>query len=63
MIELENELKRFPRAKNDDIIDAEQMVYDLYELQPNSTTTFDMNIERDKNGVPMQQDFYSEKRL
>jgi predicted phage terminase large subunit-like protein len=63
MLELENELKRFPRGKHDDMIDAEQMLYSLYELQPNSTNTYDMNFERDKNGVPIQQEFYPEKRL
>ena len=36
MLELENELKRFPRGKHDDIIDAQQMLYDLYRLQPNT---------------------------
>lgn len=36
MVELEAELKRFPKWRHDDIIDAEQMLYDLYTLQPNS---------------------------
>lgn len=36
MDELELELKRFPKGKHDDIIDTEQMLYDLYQLQPNS---------------------------
>ncbi len=34
--ELELELKRFPRGKHDDIIDSEQMLYSMYELQPNN---------------------------
>lgn len=50
MDELELELKRFPRGKHDDIIDAEQMLYDLYELQPNT-----INI---KNEFKMDRDQY-----
>lgn len=49
MDELENQLKRFPRGKHDDIIDALQMAYDLYQLQPNSNKFTDqINIERDQ---------------
>lgn len=36
MYELEQQLKKFPRGKHDDIIDAEQMLYSMYELQPNT---------------------------
>lgn len=36
MDELELELKRFPRGKHDDIIDSLQMLYSMYELQPNT---------------------------
>lgn len=46
MIELEEELKAFPRGKHDDMIDAEQMLYDLYTIQPNSWWYTD-NIEMD----------------
>jgi hypothetical protein len=35
MIELEAELKRFPRGRHDDIMDAEQMLYSMYEIMPN----------------------------
>lgn len=35
MVELEAELKRFPRGRHDDIIDAEQMLYSMYEIMPN----------------------------
>jgi phage terminase large subunit-like protein len=49
MDELELELKRFPRGKHDDIIDAEQMLYDLYQLQPNSISRLDeFKMERDQ---------------
>ena len=48
MYELEAELKRFPRGKHDDIIDAEQMLYDLYQLQPNSVRNVDIRMEWDK---------------
>ena len=36
MTELESQLLKFPRWKHDDIIDAEQMLYNMYELQPNT---------------------------
>lgn len=59
MKELENEQKRFPRGKHDDIIDALQMLYHLYELQPNSISSSDMEvkIEWDYMGRPMVVDF------
>ena len=44
MESLEKQLKEFPRGKHDDIIDALQMVYDLYTLQPNTETTPKVNI-------------------
>ena len=54
MDELELELKRFPRGKHDDIIDAEQMLYDLYQIQPNSTTrTQEFKMEWDNYGRPI----------
>lgn len=42
---LEKQLKEFPRGKHDDIIDALQMVYDLYTLQPNNEATPKAKIE------------------
>lgn len=36
MDELEMQLKRFPRGRNDDIMDAEQMLYSMYEITPNN---------------------------
>lgn len=54
MEELENELKRFPRGKNDDIIDAQQMLYDLYTLQPNTISSQrDFVMDRDKTWRPI----------
>jgi phage terminase large subunit-like protein len=48
---LENELKKFPRGKNDDVIDALQMLYDMYTLQPNTPKqNTDLKIERDQYG-------------
>jgi predicted phage terminase large subunit-like protein len=44
MVELEHELKRFPRWKNDDIADTLQMLYSMYELHPN-TKPFEGNLE------------------
>ena len=52
MDELEAELKRFPRGKHDDIIDAEQMLYDLYTLQPNSVQQQVINLQHDERGQP-----------
>ena len=36
MYELELQLKKFPRGKHDDIIDALQMLYSFYNVQPNT---------------------------
>lgn len=36
MDNLEFELKRFPRGRHDDIIDAMQMLYTMYEAMPNA---------------------------
>lgn len=50
MDDLEDQLKKFPRAKHDDIIDALQMQYYLYTLQPNTGAKKpEMKIQRDKN--------------
>lgn len=58
MIELEEELKAFPRGKNDDIIDAEQMLYDLYTIQPNSWWyNTNIDIQRDEYGRPIVDTF------
>ena len=48
MQELETELKRFPRGKHDDIIDALQMLYDLYKTMPNSTIAQIPQIQYDQ---------------
>lgn len=49
--ELEHELKRFPRGKHDDIIDSLQMLYNMYELVPNTgAKKQSLNIEYDYNG-------------
>jgi phage terminase large subunit-like protein len=53
MESLENELRRFPRWKHDDIVDSLQMVYSLYELQPNSTTNTNFTMSRDSNWRPI----------
>lgn len=54
MVELESELKRFPRWKNDDIIDSLQMLYDMYTLQPNSVAwSNDITIEYDRFWKPV----------
>lgn len=55
MSDLENQLTRFPKSLYDDIVDAEQMLYDLYTLQPNIKAAQRVRIEYDKNGKP----FYS----
>jgi phage terminase large subunit-like protein len=33
MDKLEEQLRRFPRGKHDDVIDCLQMMYSLYEIQ------------------------------
>jgi len=54
MTELEFELKRFPRGKNDDIIDAEQMLYSMYEITPNTWAYKDsIEISYDEYGRPL----------
>ena len=54
MDELEFELKRFPKGKHDDIIDAEQMLYSMYELIPNNKAyREDITIKYNENGSPI----------
>lgn len=50
---LEAQLLKFPKGRNDDVIDALQMVYDLYTLQPNTQVTKSFKIEYGPNGRPM----------
>ncbi len=53
MVELEFELKRFPRGRNDDIMDAMQMLYSMYELVPNNKAyKDDFQIVYDEMGNP-----------
>lgn len=50
---LETQLKEFPRGKHDDLIDATQMLYDMYTLQPNLAKRFEApKIKYDANGRP-----------
>jgi len=49
----EKQLIEFPRGKHDDLIDATQMLYDMYTLQPNSPNQFEApQIKYDSNGRP-----------
>lgn len=48
-MELEKQLVKFPRAKHDDIIDALQMVYNMYTLAPNTKAYRPIQIEYDMN--------------
>ena len=48
-MELEKQLIKFPRAKHDDIIDALQMVYNMYTLTPNTKAYRPIQIEYDQN--------------
>ena len=53
MDELELELKRFPRWKHDDIIDSLQMLYNMYELQPNNwSKSLNIEIRYDEYWIP-----------
>lgn len=54
MDKLEKQLVEFPRWKHDDVIDATQMLYDMYQLQPNTIKTFDIpKIKYDNNWKPI----------
>lgn len=53
MDDLELQLKRFPRGKHDDIIDSLQMLYSMYELQPNTGIKYNnFRIEYDQYWIP-----------
>lgn len=53
MDDLELQLKRFPRGKHDDIIDSAQMLYSMYELQPNNwIQSVNFHIQYDQFGIP-----------
>lgn len=41
---LKKQLLEFPRGRHDDVIDALQMLYDMYTLQPNTPTMFEEPI-------------------
>lgn len=47
--DLEKQLIKFPRAKHDDIIDALQMMYNMYELMPNVKSYQPIQITYDQN--------------
>jgi predicted phage terminase large subunit-like protein len=54
MSELEFELRRFPRGQHDDIIDALQMLYDMYTTMPNTIWNYQMPIiNYDSNWIPI----------
>lgn len=42
MDKFEKQLVEFPRGKHDDVIDAVQMLYNMYELQPNTINKFEV---------------------
>lgn len=51
---LEKQLIQFPRWKHDDLIDATQMLYDLYTLQPNTVKKFEIpTIRYNSYGKPI----------
>jgi predicted phage terminase large subunit-like protein len=54
MDELEHELKRFPKGRHDDCIDALQMLYSMFELHPNTgLSNQSFEIKYDSNGSPI----------
>lgn len=54
MDKLEKQLLEFPRSKHDDVIDATQMLYDMYTLQPDTADKFEVpKISYDVNGRPI----------
>lgn len=53
MDDLELQLIRFPRGKHDDIIDSLQMLYNMYELQPNTWISYsNFRVYHDQYWVP-----------
>ena len=64
MSELESQLLKFPRWAHDDIIDSLQMLYNLYELQPNTkTNNFNLNIEYDYLWRPVMSNIYNNNMI
>lgn len=54
MDELENEILRFPKWRNDDRVDSLQMLYSMYELHPNiQTINSNLEIKYDEYGSPI----------
>lgn len=55
---LENQLIKFPRWKHDDIIDALQMLYDMYQLVPNNRAfKQQFYIDYDPNWNPIYNNY------
>jgi len=51
---LELQLRKFPRGKHDDIIDAMQMLYHFYNVQPSTEDiNFDIEFKYDHLGRPI----------
>lgn len=54
MDKLEKQLVEFPRWRHDDVIDAVQMLYDMYTLQPNTPKMFEIpKIQYTATGQPI----------
>jgi len=55
MQDMENELLRFPKGKHDDRIDSLQMLYNMYELHPNTGLNKQQSfqIKYDQFGAPI----------
>jgi len=51
---VEQQLLKFPRGTHDDAIDALQMLYNLYELQPNVSISSAPVIKFDAQGLPFR---------
>jgi len=52
MRELESQLMKFPRGTHDDVADSVQMLFSLYELQPNASLSNTPVIKYDAQGLP-----------
>ena len=58
MYELENQLKKFPRGRHDDVIDAMQMLFTIYQIKPNlKKMGTDFKITYDSMGRPLMNSF------
>ena len=58
MYDIEHQLKTFPRGRHDDVIDALQMLFSIYQIKPiHKSTGQDFVMQYDSLGRPMINSF------